>query len=377
MKRRRKALFLPLLIAAILLGSLILPASGASNAMLLSVNDTVMELQANNLPMVSGGTIYVPYTMFSPSVTGINLGVRAQYNASQGVLTVTDGRYPISFDVRGNTAVSSSGRPLTVRALVRNSTPYLPIEWLCSYYPILSYTLTATPYGTLIRVTNGAEVLTDEEFVDAAESLLRLNYQRYLALAPTVTPSPSPSPTPSVPVQPSTPPALVYLAFRHGEDTRQIADTLERYGQRALFLFTCKELAEQSELVLSLAAQGHQVGLVLSGSDSALCLAEFTSGRELLAQIARCPLLIVSAPDLDESGLEDLRQVGCAVWSPTIAGDRLTAGALLSRLSTSAPNFVQLNCSREEQAAVNSLIHTFAGGSTDAYHLRQVFAPLL
>lgn len=365
------------LTAALLLCVLIFPASGSSSIYLMAVNDKVVKLPIDNMPLVSGSQLYIPYTTLSSDVTGINLGVRAKYNSSRGTLTVTNGQQTVTFDIRKNTANDAWGTEVDARALIRNSMAYLPIGWLCSYFDSLKYSLSSTPYGTLVRLTNDAVVLDDAEFIDAATDNLRQvweDYQKNLTpSSPATSPSTPPSPSPSTSTVPE-PEPVVYLAFRWSDRAAEVADVLERYGQQALFFFAPNELVNHDDLVRRLVGQGHQVGLTLTGSDSSSCLAQLTAGRQLLADIARCSALIFSADELDDEGKSALREAGCALWEPTVQADGLTQSALLRALSSSAPNYVELTCDESGLSLITSALRTLSGSG---YRLRQALAPVL
>lgn len=367
-----------LLLVTLLLGGLALTASGSSQVYLLSVNDTVMEMTAENMPIISGNQLYIPYTMLSSQVTGINLGVRAQYNTSRGTLVVTDGVKTVTFDVRNNGVYTSTGETLSARAVVRNSMVFLPVSWLCGYFTGLRCTLNYTAYGVLVRLTNSAVVLSDAQFIDAADSLLQQNYREYqnsIAALSSPSPSISPSPSPSPSLQPDPEPLpLVYLSFRWGSRASEVADLLAKNGQYALFLFECGDLVQQDDLVRRLIGQGHQVGLILTGGDAEQCLKQMRYGQQLMADISCSLTLICSADEVGQNGREVLKEAGCAIWSATLEGNGMSRYELLDGLNSSEPNYVELTCDEEGLELLKNILPALSGSS---YRLRQVFAPLL
>lgn len=375
MKRLAKALA-GIVLCAAMLCALSFPVSGASTVYLMAVNDKVHETTADNMPMVVDGALYIPYTMLSVQVTGINLGVRAQYSATRNTLTLSAAGMVVTFDTRNNTAVDASAGPLNVRAIVRNSMVYLPIAWLCDYFPGLSYSLSRTSYCVLVRLTSSAVILTDEQFLDAADNLLRDNLARYQAsltpASPSASPSSAPSPSPSPSAQ--QPSSLVYLAFRWGEYAGDMAAALEDRGQRGLFLFSADELEGQEELVRRLVGQGHQIGLALTGPDPANCLEQWERARDRLAQIACCTTVIASADGLDGEGRRVLEEAGCALWTATLKADGLSSSVLLRRLSSTYANYVEFPCDPEGLALLNGVLRTLTG---DGYRLRQALATAL
>lgn len=377
---------LAVLLLVLVMGSLILFAGGSSQVYLLSVNDKVMEMTAENMPLVSGNQLYIPYTMLSSQATGINLGVRAQYRAARGTLTVTDGRLVVTFDIRKNTAHDAWGTPQNATALVKNNMVYIPVDWLCRFFEQLNYSLTYTSFGILVRLTNDAVVLTDEEFIDAADSQLRQNYLDYQnalkgqggtasptqtqTASPTASPSPTQSPAPSQPVAT----VRVYTALRWGEKAGEAARLLEQYDQRGLFLFTCRELMEQDDLVRRLIAGGHQVGLSLEGADAEDCLNQLAQGRELLEAISHSPVLIVSAAKLSRQDAQRVTDTGCALWSAQVYADGLTWRQLSRKLDAEQDNRVEFTC---DEAGVELLEEVLPRLAEEPYQLCRTLAPSL
>ena len=272
-----------------------LKASAAGGPVyLMAVNEKVLDTTPENMPAVMGGTLYVPYTMLSIRDSGINLGVSALYSTTRRTVLVSNGQIGVVFDIQNNTAQDLQQNPVPARAMVRNSMIFVPIDWLCGYFGTISCSRVRTPYGTLIRVTNGAVVLRDLDFVDAAGSQLEEKQRNYLnSIAP---PSPPPTQAPTVPPTgpaisgaPSAPPlrAEVLLALRWGEQGAEMAALLEGRGERALILFPWDSLRENDDAVRRAAAAGHTVGLLLTGETAEECAAQGLEGRRLLAEIDR------------------------------------------------------------------------------------------
>lgn len=404
MKRNWLKTVIALILIVLMLGGLIVFASGSSPMYLMAINNNVLQSTNENMPMMFGGALYIPYTMLSVQETGIDMGVRTHYSSSQGTLTVSDGEKTVVFDLKRNTVQDDQGPVTGAMTLVRNSMVYLPADWLCDYFIQLGYSLSYTSYGMLVRIMNRNALLLDTaEFIDAADSLLRKNWEDYNraqrpssqpptaspsgpSVSPPVTPPPTSSPTPSTPpptespsVTPSTPPepvltAEVWLAFRYGKQTGKMADLLEEYDQRALFLFTTRELMEQDDLVRRLVARGHQVGLGLEGDDLDSCLNQLNRGRELLRDICRTALLIVSAEDLSEDERSTVRAAGYVIWE---TDEEITAGSwteLSRRLDTERPNQLLLRC---DENAEDSLKRIMSNLMSERYELHQVLAPML
>lgn len=364
MKRWKKGL---LAAAAVLALGLLLPAFGSpSTVYFMAINDRVHEMTAENMPMVMGGELYVPYTMLSYQASGINLGVNAMYSSTQRTALVSNGQKGIIFDPQSNTAQDLDGNDVPVRAMTRNAMVFLPIDYLCDYFGTISCSRVRTPYGTLVRVTNGSAFLSDSSFVSAADTLLADNLQRYLANPGSYTSANPSDPMPND----SEPPgwAELYLAFRWGEQGADTAKLLEDRGERALFLFTCDELRGQDDAVRRVIGAGHTVGLALTGADGADCRAEAEEGRRLLAAIARYPLLVVGAGGLDEDGREAVTEAGFAVWAPVVRGEDYASGSALVRsLDPEQVNLVELSCGPGGLAFARGTLQAMDGENCRAY----------
>ncbi len=343
MKGWKKGALAAVMLTALLFG-LAAPAFGATgNVNLMAVNDRVQDMTVENMPRTVGGVLYVPYTMLSNQVNGINLGVSALYSTTRRTVLVTDGQRGVTFDLQNNTAQDLNGTPVSARAMVRNSTVFLPIDWLCQYFGTIQCTRTRTPYGTLIRVTNSAAILSDQDFADAARPQLADNLRRYLEAGGR---GEGVDPVPSGGAESSEPPsgAELYLALRAGTAAAECAQLLENREQRVLFLFTREELA-QDDLVRRIVGAGHTVGLALTGEDLETCLAEASQGRELLAAAARYNALVVSAPNLDDEGREALKKEGYVMWAATVKGEEFSSGSALVRgLDPQRVNYVEAAC---------------------------------
>lgn len=374
MKSWKKGLLAAVLCAALALG-IAIPAFGLSSVVyLMAVNERVLDVTTENMPTVMGGVLYVPYTMLSIRDTGINLGVSALYSPARRTVLVSSGQSGILFDLQTNTAEDLQGYPIPVRAMVRNSMPFLPIDYLCSYFGTISCSRIRSDYGTVVRVTNRAVVLRDSDFVDAASSILADSLRGYYA---SITPPETTDPVSPATVPPTAPPvqAEVLLALRWGEQVEELARILEDRDARALFLFTVEELGEQDDAVRRLTAAGHTIGLALTGEDAETCAAQLEEGRRLLGSIARYYALVVSADALDGEGREVLRQGGCVVWLPGFRGEDYRSGTLLvEALEPQMANGVELECGAGSTVFLRSLL---AAMDEESCYLRQPTAPLL
>ncbi len=373
MVRMGKRLVGLVLCAVLLLGLKVFSAGAANSIYLMAVNDTVVETTASNMPITVGGALHIPYTMLSSRSTGVNLGVSAQYSTSRRTVLVSNDSMGVIFDTQANSAHDLNNHLLEVRAVVRNGMVYLPLVWVCNYFGSITYSLVRTPYGVLVRVTNGAAILSDVSFVDAASSQLEDNFRRYQQSISTGWQTEEPVNS----VQPGgrRDRPLVYLAFRCGERIETVARMLEARGERVLFLFQPEELIEWDSLVRNLVAAGHTVGLTLSGQSWKDCLDQGAEGSRLLAAIARCAVLIVQADGLDQDGQKRLAEAGYVLWYSTHDGKDFSSGGTLARaLRDGRDNYIEIVCDQRGVSLLTSALDAF---SRQGCRLRQATAPIL
>lgn len=338
------------------------PASAASRRTIYftAVNDTVMELRDETMPFSSGGEIYVPYTMFDPNTTGIQLGVYASFGSNVAVFYGrTSGA--LIFDLSQDTATSSTGIKYTKRAIRHNSTVFVPVDLVVKYFD-LSWSILVYPgSGMVVRVKNSSAQIADESFITAGGHILESRYNAYLKESgllstpePPPSPSPSPSPSPTAPVvlpfrppvttteQPTASPSPsdpapsesvpeqpeggdVYVAVKctPGGDTAALAAALDARESRGVFFFPVEELARRDGEIRALAAGGHKIGLLLDTGGPDTREAQAQHGSELLSHILRAHADIALTADGSEA------PEGWLAWPVTVDG---TAGERSSAL---------------------------------------------
>lgn len=339
MRRRLAALLCAALALAVLL-----PMSGPAeaawddNIIFMAANYTLMTLSDDTMPLMVGGTVYVPYTLFDSRVTGVKLGV---YNGGQNKTTNTYTIYSatqnLTFDLRNGQVYDyypyGNVQKDFPRAFIRNDMVYLPAYKVCSYFG-LQYSYLYTTYGyPLVRVKNENEGLTDAAFIDSASTAVLYNLNNYYrSLTAQASTAPIPQTAPPVQSPASSEPAVenpeskagvrVYLAFRcdTGQAGYTLLSSLREQSTPALFLFTAEQLSAQDGLVRQLVSEGHTVGLIVPGDSAEAAEAALGTGNALLAHIARTSTRIVLAEGAAASTLNQLRRDGWLCWQGDLNG---------------------------------------------------------
>lgn len=313
-------------LCVVLLAGLV-PRTQAATVYFMAINDTLLELNSYAMPTSVGGVLYVPYTMLSTNVTGVDVGVYATYSSVKNRALVYSNRRQLIFDIEADATYDMEGRTYSERAIVRNSTVYLPIARVCSVFNEIDYSFNNTSYGYLIRVRGSSAVLDDEGFISAAANMMSTAYNRYQLEHPEQSPRPAdPSPAHSESVGSG---AGAYLGFalEDGRKAETILSALNEHSAQGLFFFTAQQLAQQGELVRRLLGQGHHIGLRTAADNVQLALEELEQARDLLALCAHCRTDIVLAEALDAGGLAQLKEAGFVCWSTTADGRGLEGSA--------------------------------------------------
>ena len=297
-----------------------------------AVNDTILELRDETMPFLANGEVYVPYEIFNPNTTGIKLGIFASYGDNVVVLyDRTNGA--LVFDLTQDTATSSVGEPYSKRAIRHNSTIFVPVDMVVSYFKLDWTILVDRNYGWVVRIKSDTAQIQDKDFLAQGKHALESRRNSYLKAkgllevampspAPTETriptydeiwqkyleelerqgktppssqPSarPSPTPTPSEPAQgtelPQREGGEVYVAVRCTPegDTAALAAALDRREVQGVFFFPADALAGRDDEVRALAASGHKIGLLLDGATPEERQAQTEQGTALLGHILR------------------------------------------------------------------------------------------
>lgn len=345
MKRKRN---IPvLLLTAVLVFGMFQPMpTSAADLYFTSINDTVGLLTADSMPCWSGGTLYVPYTLFNPNLNGIkvSLGLDARYNSSNRTVTIFNLKQMLTFDLNsGNCRDDMSGTVYDSRAIMRNGKPYVALDMVCSFFG-LTYSRSQLPYipqGYLVRIKNDDVVLDDATFIDAARDNINRRLREYTqSLSPAEAANPTPAPT--TPLWPNTPPEVdesnvaTYLAFRceSADGLPTILNALDSSGQCALFFLAPQVMEQESDLVRRILGTGHSVGILAQDGEEEV----LERGRRALEELAHTRTTLAYVSEEAQAGLEEK---GWVCWKETLyleptntVGTAAFANTVLTRLGS-------------------------------------------
>lgn len=360
MKKRVFAAFC----AALVLFGLLSWSGGSARAdwddglILIAINDQLLPLSADVMPITINGTYYVPYTLFDANLNG-GYNVGSIYSGGQKVVNGTLvftlysggtlGTRNLNFDLSTGSSYDyfPDGEEQAPRAVIRDGRIYVSAEETCDYFrgegAFPEYYKTLTTYGyPLIRLRGRDSQLDDRTFVSSLYSgyiLYVLNtYYRTLnpqsTQPPDLPPISSPSVDPSGQVPGDGRKVRTYLAVDCGAggDTAAVLDQLKDEGRAALLLFPADGLAEQDDLIRRAVGSGHAIGLTTDAPTAEAALEELAAANGLLEHIALTHTAIALSTAGDDAVTAGLEAAGWLCWQGNLDGTDMTPSDVLRTL---------------------------------------------
>ena len=371
MKRWKRSAALVLVLT--MLVTLLNTAQAAGNIYLTAVNENLLELTSDTMPTWSGGVLYVPYTVFDGSYTGINLGISSSYSRDEGTVTLYTLQQMVVFDLNRGTCYNPlTEQTLSGRAILRNGRPYVPVAAVCSYFG-LSYSVIDIDEGYIVRIKSSGVVLSDYSFVDSAQNSIRNRIRDYNqanqsqptpgVLPPTYNPE-EPDTEITVPDDPvDTDIIPTYLAFscEDSQGLSEILDTLDSRNQRAIFFFDAQGLEREDDLIFRILGSGYSIGLIAQGRSVSATHRLLEEANQTLSQVAYTRTSVVLVPESQRDALEE---EGWICWNETASavptqgvGTNTYANQVLKRISGNyARVYLTLDASSETARVLPTLL---------------------
>lgn len=306
-----------------------LPVS-AADLYFTAINERIEYLTSDTMPFWSGGTLYVPYTLFDKNLnsTQTDLGITVSYNSrTKTSVTLYNLRQQmLTFDlVSGNCRDELTGEVFSYRAVMRNGKPYLPLEMVCSFFGLSwSYNaLPEIPQSYLVRIMTDDVVLDDATFIGSAGYLLERRLQAYTqSLSPgetTTTPGTSAVPGQEIGKEEEVTSTNIptYLAIRceSGDSILSILNTLDTAGRYGAFFLTPELLESQGDLVRRMLGTGHSVGILALGETQEETAQLLEQGQYALEQLALTRTTLAYVP---QDQMDAMEQKGWVCWDETL-----------------------------------------------------------
>ena len=311
--------FWALLLAAVILSLAVLPVLAADIIFFTAVNNTLLELTEETMPVKYSSMIYVPAGVFNSNA----LGTYSLYSRSTQKVLISDGDRILYFDMSAGNSYDSDGEDYRYVAIYENDTAYVPAYFVATFFGF-RYSYIHNDGKHIVRLSSGS-VLSDADFFSAAESLMESRLKELEKLTEeTVAPPPSLPPMPSAPpVQPTpTPPevvdrsrVVVHLAILGlGEESERQLDALEELGLPVCFFATAEEVYENADLVRRIVGEGGSIG-VRFGDDP---VAEAEAFRTALRDTAMTASFLAATLDPDWEQTEAAAETGLSVWNSRV-----------------------------------------------------------
>ena len=280
----KKRVLVSVLCVALLAALLLAPQSAADDKLnFISINDTLPP-ELINTAVSYGGLTYVPAWLFA----NYGLGLSYVYFSSASTAYLYSIDRQLFFEMSSGETYDGDGYHFSTPAIFQGGTVYLPLDFVCSFFGMPNYAnIGENEYGRVLRITTGAQVLTDQEFLRAARNVMRAHYQSYSKTNTT----PTPSRPPAVTEPPSHEGDYVHLAMI-GLPDAQLLELLRRTRTDACFFLTGEEARSDPDTVRRLACSGYSLGVYCPGGTRA----EYEETAALLTEIARVRTILTYMP---------------------------------------------------------------------------------
>jgi hypothetical protein len=279
-------------------------AEASGSVCFIAVNEQLLELSYT--PYFSGGVTYLPYWVF----TNYGFSIYYSYFSDTSTAMLYTADKQLFFDMAGGSSYDGSGKTYTSTAVMRNGTVYLPANFMCNFFGGMSCTyISGGEYGDVVRLKTSGNTFTDEQFLRAANMLMKSRREAYTGDGGMQTPETSETP-------PSHEGTVDQLSFI-GLPTSTIVSALRRYDVTACFFLTADDVRRSPELVRRLAGDGHSFG-VLCQEDT---LSEYEETSALIFEASHMRTILVTALGvLSEDCMLDAKSAGLVYWSYSIDG---------------------------------------------------------
>lgn len=310
---RWKKWFALLLAVVLVCGCVAVTSPARAAFVFLAVDDEL--LPPGSAPYFSGGNAYVSYSILG------RFGIYYSYFSNNTVSLYT-GSTQLYFDLANGGSYDAEGNTYTASAVSVGGVAYVPVVFCASFFGNFGFSyLNSIGYGDALRLTTGAQQLSDSEFINAAASSM----MAYLGTStpppvvtstPSTTPSESPSPSPTPTPETDRSNTTVYLAVE-GLPEKSVVNTLRDRGLTCGFFLTAEQIRSAPALVNQLAAAGHFLGIACGEEPEAA----WTETAPLLLEAAGVwPTMITCAPGSEVAAESLAAAQGLAVWRAQIDG---------------------------------------------------------
>jgi len=320
MKHGKKFIVMILMLALCLAVLCPVPVE-AADVCFTAIDESVLKLTNEGMPIWSGGMLYAPYTTFNEADNGISKwGIQASYSKNNNKVTLFDTRRFLEFDLKTGACWDDiTGIAYSGGAIVRGGRPYLPVAIVCEHFG-MTYSYREIAQGSLLRIKTEDVVIADSRFPDAADNILNLRLKEYNQSqgGGTVPSVPDTTQTPGQNLPPENDQNVdTYLAFRcdSGENLELILSILDAAREKGMFFLTHELIQRRSDLIFRMLGSGHSVGLLAWGEDVGQVREALAAGSGALAeQVFFRTTVVLTEKDFRAQ----LEEEGWICWNSTL-----------------------------------------------------------
>ena len=222
----------------------------------VALNDTLPP-DLINATVYYGGAVYLPYWFF----TNYGFGISYSYFSSSSTAYVFNASNQIFFELTSGRTYNSNDVEFNAPAILWGGTVYLPLVFMSSAFGGFTYrNLGQNEYGSLLRIKTGSEILSDDDFFQAANGAMKRYYQAYNSpqTPDGATEPATPTPEPTENQQPREGDA-VRLGLE-GMPGVEVLEMLKQEGITACFFLSAEEIRSNPDMVRRIACTGHVLG---------------------------------------------------------------------------------------------------------------------
>ena len=316
MKKRAVALLLVLCLTAVYTPDL---SRAAITPYFMAINDTLLEFSEETMPFVSGGTFFVPSSVFA----GVDLWAIWSEEGEWGRFYSGVSRFLDFHTKHGETrTVDQDGNILNWPPARRiGSRFYLPLNQVCEYFDLtweaieVQRDIIPEEQMYVVRIVSSAN-FNGKTFVGLNRNEIRAAYNTYYAPPPQ---APSPGEQPPPPPVEEPPPdfngVTINLSFfdisaGNAEGILDMLDTLAASGYYSCFFVSAEDIVVNPALIRRIAGSGHTIGILLEQGT----YSEYQEASALLFEAAKIRTVIVTAGEevLAAGAAEGLN--GLRIW---------------------------------------------------------------
>lgn len=278
MKKRWAAMLLCVLLLLQLGG---ISSSATGNVYFMGVEENILPLSDSTMPFWSNNYLYIPSSIFTGTVR-TSLGV-GQTLASDGRwVALYKGDEAILFKDGNAYGEDPAGKLYYPGAVKRNGQFFVPVSVIANYFG-WTYSVKKVSNGWLVWLRTKDFILSEDQFADAASSMMNQRYASYMGeKSPTSESQPI---GPEMPELEAVSGKKIYLNVRANQQTREILSVLDRYGAKMTFFCTPEFLEENDDLLRYMIGTGQGIGILATEDEAGISVMEqIRAGNAALVQ---------------------------------------------------------------------------------------------